>query len=129
MKLKRKPSKRKKYIIALDKLFSQFIRERDKNKCFTCGTTENPTCGHLFTRACYSTRWEERNAQCQCSGCNFRHEFNPHIFTNAYINKYGLIQYQKMYAQHARSHKYTQKELEQMLEQLKQKLCLTKPKL
>lgn len=121
MKIKRKPSKRKKLVIALDRIFSLYIRQRDDNRCFTCGTTENPTCGHLFTRACYSTRWDERNAMCQCSGCNFRHEFNPHIFTNAYINKFGLVQYQKMYALHARSQKLGIKELEQILNQLKQK--------
>lgn len=118
---KRKLSRRKKLVIALDKLFSLYIRKRGNNICFTCGTTENPTCGHLFTRSCHSVRWDGKNAEVQCSGCNFRHEFNAHIFTNAYINKYGLTQYQKLYAHHARPANFTLQDLERLLEELKLK--------
>lgn len=34
-------------------------------------------CGHLFSRAAYSTRWEEANLYCICSWANIRMEDDP----------------------------------------------------
>jgi hypothetical protein len=57
----------------LDIVFSKYIRKRDEGKpCITCGKPWDSTaqCGHVFSRRHLSTRWEERNANSQCCGCN-----------------------------------------------------------
>lgn len=56
-----------------DRVFSIYIRERDKGKpCITCwkGWEENFQCGHLFSRRHQATRWTEHNAHWQCPWCN-----------------------------------------------------------
>lgn len=70
----------------LDSVFSQFIRLRDCVK--TTGTVENGACitcgnihpysslqaGHFISRAHYAIRYDERNVNAQCVGCNmFKH--------------------------------------------------------
>ena len=72
----------------LDKVFSLYIRARDHNRCVTCWTTENPTNWHLFSRVANSTRFDELNCHCQCSGCNMQHENDPQPFIRRFKNKY-----------------------------------------
>ena len=82
MRAMRKPKlpSRKSMVRRLDAAFSLLIRARDGHKCVLCGSRESPTCGHVFSRVAYGTRWDDRNAFCQCAGCNMRHEFNPYPF-------------------------------------------------
>lgn len=62
-----------------DKWFSEFIRLRDAGpdgrvKCVTCSHTDHwryLQCGHLVTRGHQATRFDEKNASCQCRGCNY----------------------------------------------------------
>jgi hypothetical protein len=115
-KIKKPLSNRKKLVKKLDDVFSVFIRARDKNKCITCGTTENPTCGHLITRAKYSVRWDERNSFCQCFGCNMSHEYNPEKYTAKWLAIYGEKAYQQLVRDANKSHKFTDKELEALIE-------------
>lgn len=77
----KKPS-RSSLIKQLDKVFSDFIRQRvidfsGNSKCFTCGKVDDwrsLQCGHFQSRKHYATRWDEQNCQVQCAGCNvFRH--------------------------------------------------------
>lgn len=95
-----------------DKWFSLYIRAKGNNICFTCGTRDAVMqCGHLFSRVSFATRWNEKNAECQCAGCNMYHEHNPHRFTIAYIGKYGLDQYELMNILHSKPFKITTKEI------------------
>jgi hypothetical protein len=95
---------RKQAVNRADTAFSRYIRARDNWTCFTChkrGEDKDGVmqCGHLITRAKYSTRWDERNAVCQCSGCNLRHEYQPEILTDAYISHHGVdVYHQLVYA-------------------------------
>lgn len=77
----KKPS-RKTIVRNLDKIVSQIVKARD-GKCIVCGTTQNLTCGHLFSRVAYSTRWDLTNCYAQCLSCNFRHESDPYPMTEA----------------------------------------------
>jgi 5-methylcytosine-specific restriction endonuclease McrA len=88
-------TERQKAVAYADKMFSLFIRKRDK-KCY-CG---KPTqqCGHLISRASYSTRWDEMNANGSCSGCNMAHEYRPEDFTNWWIKKHGTKAYDMLVA-------------------------------
>lgn len=60
-------------------IFSQYIRLRDKGRCFTCGKKRDwkqMHAGHYIPRSiCGEVLYfDERNVNCQCSGCNtFRH--------------------------------------------------------
>lgn len=56
-----------------DRVFSLYVRERDKWKpCVTCGKLWEETfqCGHFQSRRHYNTRWMEKNAHGQCPWCN-----------------------------------------------------------
>lgn len=56
-----------------DRVFSIFIRERDRGKpCVTCGALweENHQNWHFASRRHLNTRWMEKNANWQCPKCN-----------------------------------------------------------
>lgn len=119
--MKKKKTERQKARDYADKWFSKYIREKSANICFVCGTMENPTCGHLITRSHLSTRWDVKNAECQCKGCNLKHEYNPEIFTNRYIDQYGLEEYQKISKRSQEKVKLTVEDIRQIGESFKKK--------
>lgn len=56
-----------------DRVFSLYIRERDKwLPCITCETPWEDTfqCGHFMSRRHLNTRWVKTNAHWQCPKCN-----------------------------------------------------------
>ncbi len=56
-----------------DRVFSLYIRERDRwLPCVTCWTKwiETHQCGHFASRRHLNTRWHEKNAHSQCPRCN-----------------------------------------------------------
>lgn len=64
-----------------DKLFSQYIRTRDKWTCQRCGAYHEPPtralhCSHFMGRGKEATRFEPMNADALCYGCH-RH-FTAH---------------------------------------------------
>lgn len=120
MKIK-KPKKpaRKSLVKELDRVFSLFIRARDK-RCVTCGTSENLTCGHLFSRVAYSTRWNEDNCACQCAGCNLRHEHDPYVFHRWFIRKYNQEYWDLLHAKYNTPRKFTDAELQAMIQKYKE---------
>jgi len=87
-KLRKIRASRKTLVKKLDKLVSQIVRLRDK-KCIQCGTTEKLTCGHLYSRAAYSTRWNLGNCYAQCWPHNFKHEFDWKPMLDAIVNRMG----------------------------------------
>ena len=112
-------TERKKIIKKLDELFSLIIRAR--GVCFTCGSRENLSCGHLITRAIYNTRWDFDNAECQCFRCNLLHEYQPEIFTQKYIQTYGIEKYNNLVKKAHSSKKMTTIDLLQILDNLEMK--------
>lgn len=74
-----------------DKVFSAFIRNRDK-RCVLCNSVKGLSAGHLIKRGKMATRYDENNVFGLCSSCNFRdfmeqsyHDF----FISWYIKKFG----------------------------------------
>lgn len=73
-----KKPKRSTLVKKADAIFSQFIRQRNADdngmtECFTCGKQDHwkkLQCGHFMSRKHYATRWNEKNCQVQCAGCN-----------------------------------------------------------
>jgi len=73
-----------------DKLFSLYIRRRDKDlPCCTCWQfKEDMQCGHFVTRGEYSVRWDEKNADKQCWLCNSKFWGNGEVWKHGkYIDK------------------------------------------
>jgi hypothetical protein len=89
----KKPS-RSKLVKLADKVFSEFIRRRNANElgiteCFTCGKIDHwkkLQCGHFQSRKHYNTRWNEKNCQVQCAGCNVFRYGEQYKF-GLYLNK------------------------------------------
>ena len=71
-------SKRSTLVKKLDKVFSQFIRQRDANSkgictCATCSKQlpiKEIHCGHFMSRRSMATRWHPLNCASQCPSCN-----------------------------------------------------------
>jgi len=76
----------------LDAVFSRYIRYRDKGKCFTCPHTNDPKkmqCGHFNPRQYLSTRYDEKNCNCQCYACNMLYGGQPATYAIRLKEKYG----------------------------------------
>jgi hypothetical protein len=92
MPLTKKPN-RKLLVKKLDTIFSEYIRRRyaknDIAECVTCGKQDHwkkLQAGHFMSRKHYSTRWDERNVEVQCQGCNVwrygeQYKFSLHLGT------------------------------------------------
>jgi len=76
------------------KLFSEYIRQRDEGKCFTCSTQKHwkdMDAGHYIpTSICGEYLYfDERNVNCQCTACNrFKHG-NLTEYARRLVEKYG----------------------------------------
>lgn len=120
MNPKPQKSNRKKLVKELDRVFSIFIRQRDK-RCVTCKNLNGLplTCGHLFSRVAYSTRWDELNCHCQCTGCNMYHEHNAHRFTGWFIKKFGVEKYELLSRRYAHTAKLSNSDIEVLIRHYK----------
>jgi 5-methylcytosine-specific restriction endonuclease McrA len=113
-------SERQKLVAKLDAAFSEYIRARDGYRCITCGIVGREKdgiiqCGHLFSRASYSTRWTEENAFAQCRGCNLRHEHDAAPFTMFYLHRFGQGAYEKLYLKHKSVFKITNCDIQTLI--------------
>ena len=81
----------------LDKWFSLYIRLRDSEnglvQCFTCGCIKNykkgMQNGHFQSRSFLATRFDEKNCQPQCVGCNMFKQGEQYKFALNLESKYG----------------------------------------
>ena len=83
----------------LDKWFSLYIRLREATsegmvQCFTCGKVSHyksgMQCGHFQSRRFLTTRWDEKNCQVQCVGCNMFKSGEQWQFGIQLNAKYGV---------------------------------------
>jgi len=76
--------------VKLWKVFAEYIKQRDRRKCFTCNKTILPGkglhCGHFIPSAVcgYELRYDEENVHVQCYFCNIN------------LGGYGSMYYKKM---------------------------------
>ena len=89
-------AKNKKWIDALDKVFSLFVRNTGSqngfSKCYTCGKWDlikNLQCGHYVSRRYFATRWEPKNCKPQCVKCNIYSEGKKDTFGIKLMEDYG----------------------------------------
>ena len=75
-----------------DKVFSEYIRRRDKGKCYTCGKQDEikkMQCGHFIPRQFLAVRYDEVNCHCQCYACNMLYNGQPGAFAVRLERDYG----------------------------------------
>ncbi len=81
----------------LDKWFSLYIRLRNSSldgvtHCFTCGKIDyykKMQCGHFQSRKHLATRFDTKNCQVQCAGCNVFRYGEQFKFALALDSQYG----------------------------------------
>ena len=75
-----------------DKVFSDFIRQRDKGRCYTCDNIKDWTeqqNGHYMSRRHTNTRYDEENCHCQCVSCNVFLRGNMPLYAIRLQKQYG----------------------------------------
>ena len=82
----------------LDTIFSLYIRLREATdeglvQCFTCNKVSHYKSGmqngHFQSRKHLTTRWDNKNCQVQCVGCNMFKAGEQYKFSIALDSKYG----------------------------------------
>ena len=123
---KAKKPTRSKLIKKLDTVFSQWIRlsNADNNKnciCVTCNKVffwKKIQAGHFLSRRFYSIRWDVRNVNPQCVGCN--------VFKYGLAYEYSLflgpVVANELYLKSKEIVKFTNYELEDMIKDYSDKL-------
>lgn len=78
------------------KVFSEYVRRRDKGICFTCGVKKDwkeMHASHLFHN---KLDFHPRNIHACCPRCNTFLHGNLGEYTARFIKKYGLDQYDEL---------------------------------
>lgn len=79
----------RKWLIAeLDRLTSVIVRKRDR-RCVTCGAVQGLQCSHFYSRRYLSIRFDLRNCNAMCAGCNRRHNRDRRPYEMYILKKYG----------------------------------------
>jgi hypothetical protein len=109
---------RKGWVRKLDKICGDIVKLRD-GRCVCCGSRENLTPGHLFSRVAYSTRWDLDNIFCQCVNCNFRHESDPFPLMQYVKSVLGEEKVEKLHRKYVNPIKYKDFQLESLYNEYK----------
>ena len=86
-------SKRLKLFDKAWKLFSLYVRIRDKGVCFTCGVKgeiKNMQAGHFIHGKSTPIYFNPFNVNCQCIKCNYFIGGNRDIYLRNVQKKYGI---------------------------------------
>jgi len=119
-KLRRRgKSDRSKIIAKLDKLYSDYVREKAGWKCARCGQIRKDdkrvmTCSHYFSRRNLSVRWELDNLDCLCLPCHlYQWESEKQGEYQDYMKKkLGKEGYERLEQKHLMTWKVSTRELE-----------------
>lgn len=106
----------------VDTVFSQYVRlrasdHRGMGECYTCGSMRHWSevdAGHFMSRACMSTRWDEKNVQFQCKRCNGFRSGEQFLFSQHLDSQYGEGTADALYIKSKQTYKHTPQELESM---------------
>ena len=117
---------RSKLIKKLDVVFSQWVRlsNADHSGYCTCVTCEKRfhwkeiQAGHFMSRKHYSTRWDENNVHPQCVACNVYRAGEQYKYS-VFL---GQFQAEELYLKSQELVKYTNVELEEMIEDYTERL-------
>ena len=122
---KKKKLTRSQLVRSLDKVFSIYIRQRDKGVCFTCGKRDEwkfMQNGHFISRGKFATRWDEDNCHCQCIACNIFKNGNYTIYAERLIDVYGEGIIHQLNRRGQSIQRWGSHELQERIEYYKQKI-------
>jgi hypothetical protein len=88
-----------------DRVFSQWVRKRDKYTCQKCltvypGPVQGLDCAHYFSRRGESTRFYPDNCITFCVGCHMWFHQNPKEHELFVIGWLGMEDYEKLLLRH-----------------------------
>jgi len=114
----------------LDRVFSEFVRLRDSNEfgygqCISCGKIvfwENAHAGHFINRRHMSLRYNEKNVNLQCAGCNTFDEGNPGGYALGLVRKYNEQIISQLMIAKRQTKKFTQTELSEAIKYYRLKI-------
>jgi hypothetical protein len=124
--VKKTKSNRAALVKKLDAEFSIYIRTRNlvngNAECFTCYKLDDwkkLQCGHFMSRKHYSTRWDEVNCQVQCVGCNVYRYGEQYKFGRRLNAVHGAGTSEALEQLSKEITKFSNWELEEMIEKYK----------
>ena len=113
----------------LDKIFSEYIRRKNAVnglvRCCTCGKQmdwKSAHTGHFMSRRYKSTRYDEKNVDVQCPGCNTFNQGRQFEFGQFLDQKYGKGTARSMLRKSKMLCKRNRYDLEVLIEKYKNKL-------
>ena len=63
-----------------DKLVGDYVKARDRYRCWNCGETENLQWAHILSRGARYVRWDPRNAVTLDSKCHQHFTLKPAVW-------------------------------------------------
>lgn len=125
--LGRKKLSHSSWIKKLDKVFNKYIRTRDNNICYTCGSTTQPQAGHFIPKSAtgLELRYNEKNVHCQCVRCNKWLGGNLSVYSLELERQYGYGIIQELSSYKKVVSKWTDKEFQEKYDYYKD--LLSKP--
>jgi hypothetical protein len=109
----------RKWLIAeLDRLTSIIVRRRD-GRCVTCGSSQGLQCAHFYSRRYLSVRFDLRNCNAMCAGCNWRHNTDRRPYERYMRKAYGPAVVAELDGLQLSLGKVTDEELDELLRRYK----------
>src|SRR5215212_2558359 len=105
-------------VAELDRLTSLIVRRRDR-RCVTCGERRGLQCSHFYSRRYLATRFDLRNCNAMCAGCNRRHNEDPGPYLRFMLERYGAGVVAELEGLRDGRGKVTDEELREALGQLR----------
>ncbi len=107
----------------LDSCFSRYVRLRDSDEsgsceCVTCGKPlfwKAAHAGHFVSRRHMATRWDERNVNSQCCGCNTFNNGALDEYSRWILQKYGHEGFEDLLRLKRTTRKWLRGELEDLI--------------
>lgn len=107
----------------LDRIFSKYIRLRDRidsehSRCISCGKIvhwKSLDNGHFIGRQFLSLRWNEKNCNAQCKYCNNFKEGNKYEYGKALDKKYGAGTADKLEIIKSQKRPYNNVEMQELI--------------
>jgi len=111
------PHSRRWYVAELDRVCSLIVRKRANYICELCGSTEDLTASHFYSRRWLRVRFDLRNLACHCFPCNTRHSVSPWPYTDWFIKTYGNGVMEELFALRNSMNKVTDDDLRLLLDE------------
>jgi hypothetical protein len=122
---KKGKTERQKLVDDCDELTRKVLRATRPRFCVTCGRPETPDhplqVGHWIKRGRWFVRWDLRNVNPQCPGCNLRHNHFTFYYDSWMLDTYGESTVKELMTLAKQSQKITLKQLKE----IKESLCET----